>query len=403
MSISRLGIVRVGVLSLAGLIQVPLILRLGQTANGPDAETYIRNSSGFSSLETLLDPAAFGSNYWVAGYSGFIRLFSGLGSWNLTGVRVAQVLMYLSMAVMAYLLTRHLSEMIASITLVVVAFSPTLMWFSLVIAYEVLFAWLITLSLTMVWCSKRGSPIWLFIFAGFVLSMALIVQFKAVVIVPVLAVLAVRIGYKPLLTFLAGLSVPVCLWTLRNWVATGQPIPWTTNGSINVWIGNNPESSGGYFDYPPVPAGWGGGDAWIAGAVNFAVLQPREFLALQATKAARFFYPNAPLDYHVSLPATVDALLVALQWASAALVLLLFIIFLCGLVWRLGGTILSLSPLALIVLLMFAVNMPFISEPRFRVAVEPILLAVCVPTAFALVSRWVSRGTGDAGELVKVS
>ncbi|RPJ47917.1 MAG: tetratricopeptide repeat protein [Candidatus Latescibacterota bacterium] len=45
---------------------------------------------------------------------------------------------------------------------------------------------------------------------------------------------------------LAGFLAIVAVTTARNWAASGDPVPLTSNGGLNFYIGNGPESSGAY-------------------------------------------------------------------------------------------------------------------------------------------------------------
>ena len=373
-----------------------LAIRLGSETNGPDAATYLRNSEVFLSISTLLDPAAFDYNYWVAGYSGFLSLFTSLGDWQLVAARMAQVVMALSMAFMAYRLTRYLSEKVATWTFVAVALSPTLLWFSLVIGYEVLLGWLIMLSLSLVLLARDSRyERSMVAICGLAFSCALVVQFKVILLLPLLAYLVWARLRGNLLVFFATCALPVGLWMLRNHIALGKPSPWTSNGPINVWIGNNPAATGGYIDAPPIPAGWP--NDFVSAALHFASTQPRDFAELQALKALRFFYPNVPIDFHLSLPTLIDVLLVIAFWLWAVTVAVLFVLFLSLTVWRVSDPVRSLSPLAVATLLIFVSNLPFIVEPRFRVPVDALMISVCVPTLVALMSRWQGGCQGSPG------
>ena len=373
--------------ALATVGGVALALQIGERKNGPDAATYIQNSEAFTSLSAILDEQAFEQNYWQAGYSGFLRLFAGLGEYWLPSVRIAQVLMVVSLAFMAYYLTKHLSEKIATLTFIVVALSPNLLWFALVITYEVLLGWLITAAITLLWrlnYVRRAKTVSLL--AGLAFGVALFVQFKSIVLLPILVWLAWRAHRRAAVWLSLGVLAPISLWMLRNYVVLGTPAPWSRNGSVNVWLGNRPDSTGGYpmyqsTQFPPT-------DQYLSEALNFALEAVRPFLELQLRKGIRFWYPNVPIDFHLSLPRVIDWLLVLFFFIYALVVVALFCLFLASLLWRVRSGLTSLTPLALGVLLMFLVNMPFIVDPRYRIPVEALVLAICVPTLAQLVRRW---------------
>jgi len=62
-----------------------------------------------------------------------------------------------------------------------------------------------------------------------------------------------RIGFLRILgrgVLVAALALAVVApWTYRNWRAFGEFVPISTNGGVNLWIGNNPNATGAY-NYP---------------------------------------------------------------------------------------------------------------------------------------------------------
>lgn len=55
-----------------------------------------------------------------------------------------------------------------------------------------------------------------------------------------------RWSLRPILPFLVGFLVVISLVTARNYAASGDIVPLTSNGGLNFYIGNGPESSGAY-------------------------------------------------------------------------------------------------------------------------------------------------------------
>lgn len=396
MTIDRMKIVQGAALLLGGLLDLWFILHLGTDPTGVDSGTYLKNAASFASLHALLSPTAFGRNYWSAGYSGFLYLFHGLGSSELPAIRTVQAGMMLSLAVMAYFLTRSYSRLVATVTLVVVALSPTLIWGSVWIGYEPLLAWLLTLPLTILWCRGARAGWRAAAVSGVLFSLALVVGFQAVIVLPVLVVLAWKSGRARLMAFGGGLLVPIGLWMARNGLATGSPVPWTTNGPVTMWIGNNPAATGGYINPPPIPQGWG--HSFTEAVIHFAITSPEQFLDLQLVKTTRLFAPTRLSPWLWNIPTGWQRVVIIAQWFGAALVAAVFVLSLCGWLWRQKGSAMSLAPLTLFATLFLAINVPFNIEARNRMPVETVLLAVCVPTGFDLVSRWRNPGISATKE-----
>jgi tetratricopeptide (TPR) repeat protein len=117
------------------------------------------------------------------------------------------------------------------------------------------------------------SPVTL-ILCGLSWGIAVITRPNALMIYPVVAVILwilsermVRREGRPLLDILLQKLTPVLIWvaaafvpilplTLANWIEGGEPVLVATQGGVNFWIGNNPESSGILSVLP------GYGNAW---------------------------------------------------------------------------------------------------------------------------------------------
>lgn len=52
-------------------------------------------------------------------------------------------------------------------------------------------------------------------------------------------------------TVLLGIAIAVLPWTARNYSVLGQIVPISTNGPINLYIGNNPDATGAYVWHLP--------------------------------------------------------------------------------------------------------------------------------------------------------
>jgi hypothetical protein len=98
-----------------------------------------------------------------------------------------------------------------------------------------------------------------------------------------------------LAALLAGIALVLLPWTLRNHRCFDRWIVTTTNGGINLYIGNNPSSTGGYYLPPegerPSYAFQESG-RWIREAVGYAAGHPGQTLARTGVKALKFWNPH---------------------------------------------------------------------------------------------------------------
>lgn len=103
--------------------------------------------------------------------------------------------------------------------------------------------------------------LWRHVAAGLVLGFAHLVRPISLAL-PVLFFLALVLRGRPwrwaagrmLLVLVVSLGV-VAPWTWRNWRRFGRGVLVSTNGGMNLWIGNNPQATGGYMHLWKLPPG----------------------------------------------------------------------------------------------------------------------------------------------------
>jgi hypothetical protein len=222
--------------------------------------------------------------------------------------------------------------------------------------------------------------------SGLAFGLAFEVQNKALVLLPVLLYLIWKWGRAARILFASFALAPVLVWSLRNMLVLGSPAPLSSNGPINMWIGNNPSSIAGGF-MQPTPQLPPGTPNFFSGVVNFWISQPEASLTIMLRKIARLFEP-VYLYPQVEFPRGV-LVLVHYSVAIYSLVLVfLFCVYIFGRIWGRSPSIPPVGPLALAYLGFFLINLPFIGEPRFRTPLEPVLIVIALSTGAALVAKW---------------
>jgi len=378
-------------IALSIAVQVISALRLGSQVNGPDAATYVSNADSFKSFDSLFDPTSFAGNYWAPGYSWVLNLLDFAGDNQLILMRLIQTIAVISTAMMIAYLARPFSQMGSRLALLLVLFSPSLLWYSSVIGYEIVLMFLITFSYFLLKSTQlenlnSGVRVAL---AGLSLSYATVVQSRVLLIVPIFIFIVVhqecRKKWRKIGLFLTTVSIFPFLWALRNLIALGSFTPWTTNGAINVWIGNNPDATGGYIDPPAFPAGWP--QDFIGAALHFAINSPREFFAVQVQKVFYLFSPNMPLDYRLPFPVVTEWLGVGLSWAWIFLVITGIVFFVSAMLWKISTLADNFRSAGIIALTLLLLNLPFLAQPRYRIPVEPLLVLVVSLTFVSLIQK----------------
>ena len=382
------------VISLLSLILQLLIMLVPQDPLwGPDGGTYVGIASEISSPLDAFTSDAGDGGYWAIGYPLFLWALGLVAGGSLEAIVVAQSLMLIATAFITYALAEPFSTRNRVLVFALVALSPSLLFASRVIGYEVLLMLLLTASTLFLVRARRvfsPSAVGSALLAGLVLGMATWVQSKTLVLVPVflLALIAVRPANARLLRlglFSGPYAILVGLLALRNALAVGRFSPVTSNAAVNVWIGNSPESSGRYanIDFP---------DDWretlFERVLAFASEQPREFLTLQVRKVVELFVPTRERPDWDMLG--LDLSLEVIQFVWLAVLSLGLLLFIAGALFRVLGRVIDLWPLALVVVIGLGTHIPFIAEARMRIPYEPVLTVVAAAVLTILVGRWKS-------------
>lgn len=395
----RAGVVAVLILSLAVNVGVrpPAFV-------GPDSRTFLEIAARQLQPGFWSDPNAFAGdftgNFWSVGYPTLVALLLRLSGGSLAVVEGAQVLLGTSLAFFAWLLAYQQGRRIRLTVLVVVAFSPTVIWMSHNAGYEVVLSWLLVVSLTCLWvrsrARSRGSIWWnggACTVAGLLAGMALLFQTKAIAVIPILLWLAWKWGKRHGWLFLTGLIAIQIPWVVRNVTVLGSPSPFASNGPYNLWLANNPDATtGGYMEPAPLP---GGGQGFLTASLEFVSSQPEAAISFLMRRAVRllepvYLYPALPIH---------PFLRVLMHFLTAALLFIVVsgvIVYCVGRIWVRPPAIPTVGALAVFVGLFYAAHLPFIAEARYLAPVFPVMVVVAVSTyAFLFHDRRASRRRVD--------
>ena len=364
-----------------------------QHFTGPDTRKYLEiaflQQDGTS---FWTNPYAFNGNYWPRGYPTFLSVSLRVTNGGIVPIQVVQILMGLCLAVIAYVMAKPLVYGLRLAVLATIAFSPSIWSMARTGGYEILLSLLMCASVALIWrtsISRKGSGWWprwgAGLLSGLVFGLAILVQGKALIILPVLLFLAWKKGKLSAAALLAGTVAGVLPWSVRNLLVLGTVSPFSTNGPINVWIGNNPDNvTGGFMEPPKLPHG---GEDFLGASLSFIVSQPEAAFALLLRRAVRliepvYVYPDGPI------PGPLRVIFHLFSISMTSLLLLGFVAFTFGMIWRVRPGITPFAPLALVVLLFYAVNLPFLAEPRFLSPMTPIVAVVAIPTLWSLLRLW---------------
>ena len=137
---------------------------------------------------------------------------------------------------------------------------PSLIQFTTILASELLFLFFVLVA---TWCAElaKARPLPRSLLSGLALAAASYIRPISLLLVPFLFLRALirdkRISTFLLCCIVAGLSMFAALlpWSLRNMRVFEHFVLVSTNGGANFWMGNNPDTTGGYMPLPDLGIG----------------------------------------------------------------------------------------------------------------------------------------------------
>ncbi|MEL6208701.1 MAG: glycosyl transferase family 39, partial [Pseudomonadota bacterium] len=239
------------------------------------------------------EPGAF----WAVGTSGLLAGIYWLFGMDFGAVAAVNVALSTSLIASTGLLARHLLGAPAGlIAALLIALWPSLILFTTIIASEVTFLALIVPG--MLAFLHRWKRPWLgWLIAGLFWGAACYVRPVALLLPIVLAVSCllrgrwtIWYGLAAMVGTLVVMALLIAPWTARNQAVFGKTVLISTNFGPNLWMGNNPETTGGYQALPD----WTDGlsetelaDRMKAEAVAYIKAEPVAFAIRTLVKFAR--------------------------------------------------------------------------------------------------------------------
>ena len=243
------------------LLFIGLILRLGWAITIPiipvsDSVIYA------TTAKNLLEFGVYGIDpnqpfsYWPVGtaaiYAAGYKLF-GLNPWTVVFLNITASLGLIYSS--ATLAKRWLNERVSLLTAAFLTFWPSLIFYVTLFASEIFFSLFVNLSL-LAWRIDSRHWVARTMLAGLMLSIATYIRPITLLLPFVLAgieLVQTKRYKRPTLAFLitiAVLTVTIAPWSVRNSRLHNGFVLISTNGAPNLWMGNNPNSTGTYMPLP---------------------------------------------------------------------------------------------------------------------------------------------------------
>ncbi len=197
------------------------------------------------------------SAYWPVGTSFVYSLFFRFFGHNYFQIAILNIFLGLLTIWLSMHLAKHFfDQRVAVITGILLALWPSQIQFTTVLASEQLFTALIVLSLA-IWTNESLALWFRSGVIGIVLAGASYVKPIALLIPILLFVMEyaktreIAKSFISMVIMFILMAMLIAPWTIRNAQEFGSFVIISTNGGANLWMGNNPASTGGYMELPP--------------------------------------------------------------------------------------------------------------------------------------------------------
>jgi 4-amino-4-deoxy-L-arabinose transferase-like glycosyltransferase len=253
----------VAIVLLAGVLRIAWVV-YAQTVPGSDFAQYDqlawRLAEGKGYVDELGEPTAF----YAIGWPFFLSIVYRVFGHSLVAAGVINALMGVGAVILTYAIARHLLDRpVALISAALVAINPTLVLYSSTHGTESFFILEILLLTWLILRVLESHHALELVLVGILTGFAILTR-PVGLCVPLGGVVAVytfnrhnfrrdfRRNTAKVLVVIAVSAVIVTPWVVRNAVAV-DATTLQTSGGVTLWIGNNPQATGGLMPPPAIP------------------------------------------------------------------------------------------------------------------------------------------------------
>jgi 4-amino-4-deoxy-L-arabinose transferase-like glycosyltransferase len=345
---------------------------------GPDGLKYERFGFEASESGNIFKCGNFGHAYWSPGWITTIAVIYRIIGRQYMAIRVFLILTALATAFLVYRTAYRLAGRRAAVVApALFLYSSLVFRFTCFYQYELPLAFLTFSSFAVLFVfngkvagmvetgeSFSLGTVWRTIGAGILIGLAAMYSPRVLIAIVVSGFCFYARGRllylaRALPVFIVGIFLVLAPWGVRNYRCFGEPIFTTSNGGINLYIGNNPDATGGYYLPPPEARPQHKNHEsgkWFSEALRYMYRYPVRTLKRSMIKGLAFWNPH---------------------YGDQVIVLLAFI---AGLIRMKRGRVrFSQYGILWIVLLPFSlmlVHMIFFVQPRYILPVLPSLAVI---------------------------
>ncbi len=345
---------------------------------GPDGLKYERFGFEASESGNIFKCGNFGHAYWSPGWITTVAVMYRLFGRQYMAIRIFLILAALATAFLVYRTAYRLAGGRAAVVApALFLYSSLVFRFTCYYQYELPLAFLTFSSFAVLFIFNGTVPdavkkeesfspgtVWRTLSAGVLIGLAAMYSPRVLIVIVVFGFCFYSRGRFPYLVkalpvFIVGIFIVLAPWGVRNYRCFGEPIFTASNGGINLYIGNNPYATGGYYLPPaetrPQYRNHESGK-WFKEAIRYMYRRPGRTITRSILKGLAFWNPH---------------------YGDQVVVLCAFI---AGLIRMKRGRIrFSRYDILWIVLLPFSlmlVHMVFFVQPRYILPVLPSLAVI---------------------------
>ncbi len=248
--------------------------------------------------------------------------------------RLIQMLISSGTVVLVYLLGReYFSERVARIGAIFCAIYGTMIFYEAMFLIPVVFVFLNMLGLYLLTRNRDNPRIIIYLMIGIVFGLSAIARPNILLVLPFLAIwiffqfrkrIETRSIVILILVFLIGIALPILPVTVRNKIVADDFVPISSQGGVNLYLGNNPTAEGltmmmpeimldarvSWSKFVPATTEYAENDIghplkpsevssyWTNKAKEFVFEHPGQFLSLTFKKLVYFFSGFENPDQH---------------------------------------------------------------------------------------------------------
>jgi len=221
-----------------------------------DSVMYLEFAKSISNGDGYAYPDGKLTAYWAVGTSAIYALIIKLFGLNMLVISIFNLLIGVMTIYFVWSIANQLlNEHKAKIAALIICFWPMLIQYTTIIGSELLFIFFLSLSL-FIWLKESYNVYLKAVLFGLAIA---ITSYIRPVAVPLLIILPILMFFKdfnwrePLKLLVVSCLVAGVLftpWSIRNTELNQEFVFLSTNFGTNLWMGNNPDSNGGYMPLP---------------------------------------------------------------------------------------------------------------------------------------------------------